>query len=235
MSDPASPPADPRIRAYHGIRRKLLDGTVKTGRDLSRRRLASALDVSPGHVQWALARMEAEGVLESRPQSGTFVRRLKSREFRNLFDIRKLIEPYAAARAAQWITTDELARLESLLTEMASLPDEIAAAPRGKIPPEFVERTVRLEIDFHRMILEAARNPEAARIVENVQILTHLTLYLPVMTRDELIQDARLTLAGHREIVEAVRLGDAKRARRVMRRHLVDGFLPVHKRSPPPE
>jgi len=224
---------DPRSLAYQGIRRKLLDGSVQSRRDLSRRRLATDLNVSPGHVQWALARMEAEGVLESRPQSGTFIRRLKPREFRNLFDVRKLVEPYAAARAAQWITVEALARLERLMAEMATLPEEIAAAPADEIPPDYVRRNTRLEIGFHGIILEAARNPEAARIVENAQILTHLASYFPAMTHDELIQDSRHTLAGHREIFDAIRLGDARRARRSMRRHLTDGFLPVHRRPPP--
>jgi DNA-binding GntR family transcriptional regulator len=224
--------ANARLETYRKIRGKLLDGSVRSPKDLSRRGLANTLDESPSNVQWALARMEAEGLLESRPQSGTHIRKLSPREYRNLYDVRKLIEPYAAARAAHLITPDLLAKLEATCREMDSLPAEIAAAPSGTIPPSYVDRTVRLEMEFHGTILAAAQNPEAARIVEHTQILTHLARELPLMTREELVADSAATLAGHREILEAVRLGDGKAARRAMRKHLIGGLSVAGRRLP---
>jgi DNA-binding GntR family transcriptional regulator len=223
---------DPRGMTYRRIRGKLLDGTVRSRRDLSRRRLAASLKVNPSHVQWALMRMEAEGLLESRPQSGTFIRRLTPEEFRNLHDIRELIEPYAAARAARMITPELLARLEQVVQETASYPDDLAAVKGDQVPARLVERIIRLETAFHGAILEAAQNPEALRIVEHAQIFTHLTRYFPSVSRAALIADARATLAGHRAILAALRTGNAKLARRLMKEHLTKGFTTVYLQPP---
>ncbi len=218
---------DSRNDTYRKIRQKLLEGSVRSPKDLSRRKLALLLNETPGNVQWALARMEAEGVLETRPQSGTFVRRLTPREFRNLHDIRKLVEPYAAARAARLITSDLLARLEQTVQEMASLPGDIARATPDRVSSEIVERIIHLESTFHGTILEAAQNPEATRIVEHAQLFTHLTRYFPAISHEALIADARLSLEGHRAILEAVRLGNAKLARRRMKEHVTARFTMI--------
>jgi DNA-binding GntR family transcriptional regulator len=215
---------DPRQETYLRIRGKLLDGTVRSPRDLSRRRLAASLSANPGHVQWALAKMEAEGLLESRPQSGTFIRRLTPEEFRNLYDIRELIEPYAAARAARRITPELLARLERTLAENAAVPEELSRGTDDRVPARISEKIVRLETEFHRTILEAAQNPEAMRIVEHAQIFTHLARFFHEASREAVIEDARMTLAGHRAILDAIRRGDSRRARSLMKEHLECGF-----------
>ncbi len=218
---------DSRTETYRKIRQKLLAGSIRSPKDLSRRKLASLLNETPGNVQWALARMEAEGVLQTRPQSGTFVRQLTPREFRNLHDIRKLIEPYAAARSARLITSDLLARLEQTVQEMALLTEDIARTTTDRVLPEIVERIIRLETTFHGTILEAAQNPEATRIVEHAQLFTHLTRYFPAISHAVLLADARMSLAGHRAILDAIRLGNAKLARRRMKAHITAGFTMI--------
>jgi DNA-binding GntR family transcriptional regulator len=211
---------DQRDATYRQIREKLLDGSIRSPRDLSRRRLAAALDATPTHTQWALNRMEAEGLLESRPQSGTFVRKLSHEEFQELYDVRRLIEPYAAGRAARFIRSDELAQLEQACDEMGKLPEIFERTPGEAIPPEYDERLVQLEIAFHGAILQAARNAEAARIVENIQILTHLIQRNPARRRETSIATLQRTVAEHRAIAAAIRSADSKLARRLMRRHI---------------
>jgi len=212
--------ADQRDATYRQIREKLLDGSIRSPRDLSRRRLAATLQATPTHTQWALSRMEAEGLLESRPQSGTFVRKLSQDEFQDLYDVRRLIEPYAAGRAARFIRSDELSQLEHACDEMATLPAMFEQVPGEAIPPEFDERVVQLEITFHGAILYAARNAEAARIVENIQILTHLIQRNPARRRESVTANLQRTVAEHRAIAAAIRSADPRLARRLMRRHL---------------
>lgn len=216
--------SDRRGDTYDQIRRRLLDGAIRTPRDLSRRRLAAALQVDASEVQWALRRMQAEGLLESRPQSGTFVRRVTPQEFRNLHDIRKLVEPYAAARAARLITPDLLSQMEQSVHEMDSLSGEIARLTVQHVPDDLIQRIIRLETAFHGSILAAAQNPEAMRIVEHAQIFAHLTRFFPDVSRELLLNDAQVTVAGHRAIFEAIRQGNARQARRCMKEHLANGL-----------
>ena len=82
-------------QAYHAVRRHLLRGAP--GR-VSRRRLAAELGVSQACVQAALGRLEGEGLLETRPQSGTHIRVVDIAEYHRVYDLRELLESYAAGR-----------------------------------------------------------------------------------------------------------------------------------------
>jgi len=57
--------------AYNTVRQRILRGELTMGQVISRRRLASELGMSFLPVSEALLRLEFEGLLESRPRSGT--------------------------------------------------------------------------------------------------------------------------------------------------------------------
>jgi DNA-binding GntR family transcriptional regulator len=213
---------DRREEVYRSIRRKLLEGVFHSRRDLSRHRLAAALKASPSNVQWALTRLEAEKVLEIRPQAGTCVRRLDREEFRRLYELRELLEPYAAARAARFITEAQLARLKRNCRETAELYDGLARCEPDRWPPGYIERDVRLENTFHGTILEAAQHPEIAHLMENLVIPLIEFEYgrIKHWPHPALVAIFRSTLADHRGLLEAMGRRDARQARLLMRRHL---------------
>jgi DNA-binding GntR family transcriptional regulator len=215
-----------REEVYRSIRRKLLEGVFHTRRDLSRHRLATALKASPSNVQWALTRLEAEKVLEVRPQAGTVVRQLNWEEFRRLCDLRVLIEPYAAARAARFITEAQLARLERNCQEMADLHEELTRSESGSWPPGYPERDVRLENAFHGTILEAAQHPEAAHVVQNlvIPLLEFEYSWMRQWSHATLVANSRLVLADHRRLLDTLRRGDSRQVQLCMRRHLRRGL-----------
>src|SRR5262245_61906504 len=97
---------------YELVRQRICRVASLTGRCLSRRKLAQELSVPLGSVRTALHRLEGEGLVESRPKSGTVVREIDHAELRHHYDLRELIEPYAAARAAKRISRMQLDRLE---------------------------------------------------------------------------------------------------------------------------
>src|SRR5689334_1779179 len=112
-------------RAYRWIRQRLLECKIRSRRDLSLRRVAGEIGVSHVCVDDALNRLEGEGILVSRPRSGTFLRQLSAKEFDHLCDVRECIEPYAAARAARAIKPAQFATLERCCRDMAALLAEI--------------------------------------------------------------------------------------------------------------
>src|SRR5215813_7845931 len=61
-------------QAYLSIRERILRGQLALGAVLSRRRLAEELGMSMLPITEAVQRLEAEGLLKSRPQVGTRVR-----------------------------------------------------------------------------------------------------------------------------------------------------------------
>ena len=211
--------------AYRSIRRGLLEGSIRSPRDLSQRKLAAALKVDPNSVRCALVRLEAEKVLTRQPQSGTFVRRLDADEFRRLYDIRALMEPYAAGRAAQFINREQLGRLAAACRGMSGLLDDLRRCGPDEWPTEYSARILRLEHEFHGTILEAAQAPEAAHIVENFRVLMHVCSFTEQWPRPALLAAIGATVKEHRAIFHALRKGDVSRSRARMLRHLRTGFM----------
>jgi DNA-binding GntR family transcriptional regulator len=211
-------------RAYVWTRKKLVEGRVRSRRDLSRRQLAKELGVSPGSVDYALSRLEGEGLLETRPQAGTFIRQLTRDEFRDLYEVRQCIEPYAAARAAERITAAQLKRLERCYRAMTALHAELEAAMPNALPPDYVGKSIRLEHEFHGAIMEAAGNREATRIIENARILLHVLQTTTQWPLEAFFADMVETLAQHRSIIDALRERDPALARQRMDHHLRTGF-----------
>jgi DNA-binding GntR family transcriptional regulator len=218
--------ADTREAVYRAIRNKLLEGAFRSPEELSRQKLATALKASPSVVQWALVRLEAENVLQVRPSSGTQVRRLTREEFQRLHELRVAIEPYTAARAACFMTAAKLRPLERAVLEMAQLVEEFERGRLDIFSHEYRERDVRLEYQFHGGIADAAQNPTVAHLLGNIfiPVLTYLDSLWSLFPRDNLKEELRLELQGHRDILGALRRKDAPAAREAMYGSLRRGF-----------
>ena len=97
-----------------------MDADLQPGMRLSIDGLARELQVSPTPVREALFRCEAEGLVVRRPNAGYTVAPLLDREgLLNLYDIRLLLEPEAAARAATSVTADDLREMDDAIRQMA--------------------------------------------------------------------------------------------------------------------
>jgi DNA-binding GntR family transcriptional regulator len=213
-------------RAYQSIRRKILEGRVRTRKDLARRLLQAELGVSSTCIQVALARLEGEGLLESRPQSGTFLRQIDFKEYCDQYELRECIEPFAAGRAASNITGAQLKCLGQSCDDYAALEEYWKTGPVS-ISDDFLDRSGAAENLFHGTIMEASGNAAAARIVENLQVLQYnrfMTANLPPAIVLDLLQ---LTVKEHCGIYAALQQRDARTAERRMRRHLRRGRLYV--------
>src|SRR5438128_11807142 len=124
-----------KVRRYEQvadqIRRLISDGTLKPGDLLPpERELAVRLGVGRSSVRDAVRTLEVMGILEPRQGHGTVVRDLstdalvvplasvltRKREMvRELLDVRRMIEPALAARAAKNATAEEIAHMEDIL------------------------------------------------------------------------------------------------------------------------
>jgi DNA-binding GntR family transcriptional regulator len=209
-----------KSNAYREVRKLLLGGEVRPGQRLSHRSLAKDLGLSRSPVREALLQLEAEGLIEHRPQSGVYLREVSPQELEELYAMRELIEPYAAERAARLATALQIQHLAAACDEVA----EIAKRPgitQWLEAPENRRRLSSLDIAFHSTILAAAHNRVARRFFENAQIIS-LVVSWNHFKADPAVLAKRVapTAKQHREIYEAIRKRDAVKARKLMRAHI---------------
>ena len=97
---------------YEKIKYDIVHLTLKPGEKLSEASLAEKYGISKAPVRVALRKLQEEGLIVIRPQSGSIVSPISISRAVNIIDIRLLLEPYAAAHAVQNLTKEDLRYLE---------------------------------------------------------------------------------------------------------------------------
>jgi DNA-binding GntR family transcriptional regulator len=128
-------------------------------------------------------------------------------DLQQIFEVRRVMEGYAAALAADRATQADIAALEATLIELARL-DRHA-------PPQ-----AYMEIDraFHRGIARAAHNKYLESSLSRLYNLNLRLWYLDL----EKIGPMSAAIAQHRQVLQAVVARDADRAAAAMREHISD-------------
>jgi len=150
-----SPLTTASIATCDRIRDDIVAGALSFGSRLTLDRLAARYSVGHMPVREALRQLQGEGLVVLTPNRGARVRAVDIDFVRNIFDLRIAIEALLARRAAERIERGQIARLEALQAEF-----EARARARDFTALLTVNR------DFHNVINEAARNPEAAAVLD---------------------------------------------------------------------
>ncbi|WP_051544071.1 FCD domain-containing protein [Acetobacter okinawensis] len=112
------------------IRREILEGRLHPGDRLVTRELAELLGTSVTPVREALLRLVAIGVLEASPAQSFTVPLLESRQYLELAEIRRAIEPLATVHAMKNLTKRDIAELDGILQDFrqAKRKGDVSAA-----------------------------------------------------------------------------------------------------------
>ncbi|HEU5443350.1 MAG TPA: GntR family transcriptional regulator [Steroidobacteraceae bacterium] len=144
-------------RVYGQLRTAFLESRFMPGQTLTMRALADMTGTSVQPVREALQRLCAEGALEWLPNTAFRVPGIDPLRYRELWEIRKLLEGHATMLAAARIQPAEVAQLKSINDEMR------AAMRRGD-----AERTLKLNRDFHFTVYRAAKSPVLVNLIEMI-------------------------------------------------------------------
>ncbi len=197
------------------VRAAILGGELGPGRPLRELELARRLEVSRGSVREALIRLEAEGLVESRPGAGSFVIRLSAEDVAEIYHLRRLLEEEAVRLATGRAGAERLGRLRELADEM------IEAGERDDV------RTIlELNPGFHGLIWRCSGNGRLVELLE--RYYNQVSLYLAASMHLQTHAQRMETVREHRQIVDAMERGDAEEAVAVMRRHLEEAERLLH-------
>jgi DNA-binding GntR family transcriptional regulator len=190
--------------AYERLRAAIVDGTLAPGAKLSERTLAATLEISAQPVREALRRLEGEGMVETKPRSGTFVAQLDAQRLYEMGHIRAVLEGACAGFAARKAGPADMAALRARLKE-------IAAATRRGDPAALAAANDA----FHTTLHAISGNAFLARSLQALRAYFHIGSNKVLADRDQ----ARQALEEHAEIIAAVADKDAERAESLMRAH----------------
>jgi DNA-binding GntR family transcriptional regulator len=114
----SSTAASIRRQVEDQLRRAIVQGRFLPGAHLSDRSLQDMFKVSRTVVREAVRQLEAEGLIETFPHRGSFVKRLSVREAEQVYAVRGVLEALAAKEFTRNGTDEEIESLERLLRQM---------------------------------------------------------------------------------------------------------------------
>jgi DNA-binding GntR family transcriptional regulator len=195
-------PPTSAARVHDELRSAILEGALAPGERLRAEAVAERLGTSRTPVREALLMLEREGLVVVEPHRGAVVRAFDAADLLDLYEVRELIEPHAARRAATRIEAGSLERLDELcaLAEDASTDQQIA-----------------YNEEFHSVIVAAAQSPRLLAALRAVAGIPHAFRAAFWADDDQRAQ----SLFCHRELTRALEQRRPELAEVVMRMHIL--------------
>lgn len=197
----------------------LLSGELRPGdRIPGERTLSQTLGVGRSALREALKSLTLLGLLEVKPGDGTYLSSTHSsllprivewgillgeQHITDLVEARQEIEVSLAGLAAQRRTPEDVTALSDALRAMYDSADDREAYADA-------------DVDFHLVVAAVSRNTVLAGVLANIRSLLRVWT-TRVVTDEAALRDS---LALHPPVFEAIRDGDADRARAAMAHHM---------------
>lgn len=188
---------------YAELRKRIVDGELRSGDRLREVELASSLGVSRTPVREALKRLENDGLIAYVSSRGVIVAELTAEQAVELYALREVLEGAAARFAAQHALEPETRLLQDMLNRQREIGDD-------------PDQQSKLNRSFHQTIYRMAHNRYLLGVLTKAQdymVLLHQTAYLAPGRSDT-------AYAEHMEIVNAIARRDPDAAEAAARRHI---------------
>lgn len=193
--------------AYETIRDGIRNGTYPPGSHLTAQALAKASGFSRTPVREAMRRLHAEALIQFIPNRGAFVATWSRREIEQIYDLRILLESFAAREAACHISDAQLADLREFAVQMHGITQSDE--------PD-VGKVTELNDEFHKLVLDASGN---VRLRNLLGTIVEIPLVLNTF-RSYSLDQIRRSAAQHLELADAFAARDEEWASAVMTAHI---------------
>jgi DNA-binding GntR family transcriptional regulator len=191
-------------RAYVELRDQIVTLAIPPGAPLDEEALGRELQHGRTPLREAVKRLALENLVAVYPRRGTFVCEINITDLAHISDVRVELEGHAAFRAAERLTTEQREELVALLAEVAE--------PGTSAPAELMGLDARI----HRFVYRCAGNPYLRDTLERYLNLSLRIWYLAIGRLPHLFERVH----EHGELLEAIRDGEADRARAIAADHV---------------
>ena len=187
------------------LRDRILNESYQCGDKLNELTLAKELKISRTPIREALKQLELEGLVESIPTKGVYVKGFSPRDIDDMFEIRLSLEGLAVSFAIDRMDEVHLAKIKEVfeLLEFYTTKGDF-------------DKVNDFNILFHESIYQATQSTYFEQILKDIHY------YVSVTSRHSIARPERLesSLSEHRAILEAIIDGDKDEATERIQRHI---------------
>lgn len=195
-------------QAYQRLRDKIVMLHLAPGTLLQEATLIEELQLGRTPIREAVQRLASEGLITLRPRRGAFVANLSITDLQQIFEVRRVIEGYAAALAAERATAADCAALRGALAQLGN-------GDRNGDPHLDME----MDRQFHRALARSAHNKYLETTLSRMYNL-NLRLWFLALSK---IGPMREAIEELQRVIDAIERHDGPAAESAIRDHIT-GF-----------
>lgn len=194
-------------QAYERLRDQIVTLERAPGSLLDEAELMKSLGLGRTPIREGLQRLAGEGLVFIRPRRGIYVANLNLTDLQQIFELRQVLEGYAAALAAERATEADIAALDAALKPL----DRDDGQPGS-------QAYIEIDSAFHRALARSAHN---TYLEDNLARMYNLNLRLWYFSLNR-IGPMREAIEQHRAVVAAIKCHDIHIAEAAVRKHVRD-------------
>ncbi|WP_330985287.1 MULTISPECIES: GntR family transcriptional regulator [Enterobacterales] len=190
---------------YRILRRDIVHCLIAPGTPLSEKEVSIRFDVSRQPVREAFIKLAENGLIQIRPQRGSYVNKISLSQVRNGCFVRQAIECAVVRRAATLITDEQSYQLEQNLNQQR------IAIDRHQLTDFF-----QLDDEFHALLSQIADCQLAWDTIENIKAAIDRVRYMSL----DHVSSPEMLLRQHQVIFSALEKRDVEAVDKAMTQHL---------------
>ena len=194
--------------AYDWIKDAIDSGRFAMGTPLRENELAREIGISRTPVREALHRLEGVNYVTITPLKGAFVADVSLEDLREIYEIRKLLEPFAALSSALRIPDVEIDKMEKGWLELKKV-----AETNGIVD---LTRVSAMDLQLHMNIINYSTNNRSASIIKRYDAQIRRFQKMSAQSRS----NDKDTIGQHLEILATMRSRDAKKLSELLYSHI---------------
>lgn len=213
--------AEPRTtvdQVYTKLHTAIVTGELASGSKISEPELARAYSVSRSTIREAISRLEAAHLVSRKTNVGARVAGLSNEELLEIYLVREALEGMACRLAADRMSDEEIADLETLVNGYV--------APGDLTEDAIYQQYREGDMDFHYRVIHGSKNSKLIHLLCG-ELYPKVSMY-----RYQFAMRSNRAIVGfteHQHIVNALADRDAEMAEMLMRRHIRASRLSIEK------
>jgi GntR family transcriptional regulator, rspAB operon transcriptional repressor len=198
--------------AYEEIKHQIFKGVLRPGQTLTEEGLSATLEMSRTPVRESLIRLESEGLIRIVNGRGAFVSNITPVDIAEIYQLRILIEPFAARACVGRVDTGKIRELRDSAVDLIRSEDYVNAMLKSGISL-YESHSIQ---ELHYVIMNAVGNRRLIKILDMLQSQIKWVLSVAERIPERIIR----SIGEHVVIADAILDGNGELAEKAMLEHL---------------
>lgn len=196
-----------REKIAESLRESIVKGELRPGERLQEIEIAAQYQTSRTPVREALRQLESEGFLLIKPRRGAVVAPITTRDIQEFYELKSLLEGYAAEKATPQLADRDIDRMERMNDEL-----------RRRYERSDIAGMISVHNQFHEVFIHACGNERLAILIKS--LVKQFQRYRIALSHTDAVEDS---IRIHGEIIQAFRQRNAARAAELVRQNSLQG------------